>query len=203
MAPQVIVRDKEQKVANVAAKARAMLLRPLDTRYPASMVEAVLPRGFRYKGEMVMPVGIVIIGRMSYEGKGELVQVKFDRGVGPNGQEFELAGMAMDAKGNRPGIPGEIHGNARGRWARAMGLSAVANMAGVLTQKEALGTGRGTVIERKSSLPNALLFAASEASREEARRQMEAMGQREDYVTVPAGTPFILTLTASFKAIGP
>ena len=199
-ATQVIERDGGRKsAAPIASRIEVVLSYPLDTRYQGGMVEAILPRAFRYRGREIIAKGTVLIGRMSYHGQGERVQVNFYRGVTPGGVEFELAAQAMDAEGAQPGIKGAIHSNARGRMGKAMGLSAISNITDVLTQKEALGKGRGTSIEYKPTVPNALLYSAGKATRQEANRRMGRIGQGEDYVVVAAGTASIVVLTESFK----
>lgn len=198
-APQVIERDKGRSLAPIASKIKAILRYPLDTRYPESMVEAILPRAFFFRGKKIMPQKTVLIGKMIYRGRGDRVQVNFYRGVKPDGREFKLSAVAMDADSGLLGLKGIVHGNAQKRIAKTIGLSAISNMAHVLTQKEALGRGHGTSIEYKSTVPNALIYATGKTAKKEAVRRMERIGEGGDYITVKAHTAFIVVLSESFR----
>lgn len=177
----------------IGSKISGRLLAPLDTRHPGKMVKAILSVAASFRGEVALPAKTLLFGRLNYGGSGQRIDVQFDRGLTPNGMEFDFAGRSY--------IDGDYQSAARGRIAKSMGLTAISNMANVLTQKEALGSGKGMVINRKSTLPNALLYAAEEASRKEAKRQVERIGESKDYVTVKAGSLLVIHLTTTFKGV--
>ena len=202
-APQVVERPQSAKATEgylpIGTKAQAILRSRLDTRYTGQVVEAILPSGASFNGHKVWPAKTLLLGKMHYRGSGERIEINFNRGVTPDGLEFAISACALggDAQGLTLGIVGQFHGNAKGRMARAVGLSAISNMAEVLTQKEALG--KAAVISRKSSLSNAVLHAASEATGQEAKRQLETATDAPEYVTLEARTAFVVHLTESFR----
>ena len=188
-ATQVIVRPGAYRLP-IGSKISGKLLSPLDTRHLTKMVEVLLPVAAQFNGEVILPPQTLLLGRISYAGSGKRVEVHFHQGLTPEGAAFDFAGQAH--------IDGSYRSRAGGRMARSMGLAAVSDVADVLTQKEALGSGKGVVISRKSSLANALLYATGEATRKEAERQMERIEAGGDYVTVKAGTPLVIRVTTTF-----
>ena len=95
-------------------------------------------------------------------------------------------------------IIGVYRSAAGGRIAKSMGLAAVSDIANVLAQKEALGSGRGMVVNHKSTLSTALLHATGEAARKEGKRQMERIEAGEDYVIVKAGSSVAIQVSKTF-----
>ena len=188
-APQIIARPRGQ--LPVGSKITARLLTSLDTRYPTKMVKVVLPVEVSFNAQVALPAQTVLLGRMSYKGSGQWIELHFDRGLSPNGEEFGFTGHAL--------VQGTLRSGARGRIAKSMGMAAVSNMASVLTQKEALGRGRGTVINPKSTLANALIYATGKAASTEAQRQVERIGDNTDYVTLEVGTPLVIHLNKTLK----
>ena len=88
------------------------------------------------------------------------------------------------------------------RVASSLGLTLVAGMSDVLTERESLGGG-GILpgsITPKATMRNALYHGVSEVARSEATRQAEAIGQEQEYVTVDAGTDLIVSLTKAYVA---
>ena len=189
-ADQVIVRPGEYRLP-IGSKIKGKLLFPLDTRQGDKTAKVILLEAARFQGEIILAEKTLLFGRMSYTGSGGQVEVHFTRGLTPDGFEFDFSGKSH--------IDGVYRSRAGGRMAKSMGLTAISDVANVLAQKEALGSGKGTVISHKSTLPNALLYAAGKAARKEAERQMERIEVGGDYVTVKAGTSLVIYLITTFK----
>jgi hypothetical protein len=86
------------------------------------------------------------------------------------------------------------------RVASTLGLTMVAGMSDVLTEKEAIGGGGllpGSVTV-KSTMKNALYHGISQVAQDESNRQAAAIAEEQEYVTVNAGTDLIVSLTKAY-----
>ena len=192
-APQVIVRAGVYHLP-MGYQLRGVLVSPLDTRRKRQLAQVRLPKAVTFKDEEVFPAQTVLWGEVSYQGKGKVLEVHFQRGLTPEGMEFALAGKAF--------LTGRYHSKAGERIAKSVGLAAISDMATVLTEKKVMGRGWGAAVERKPTLPNALLHATGEAARREAERQMENIVE-VDYVTIEAQTQVTIQLTETFRGGNP
>ena len=175
-------------------------LTTIDTRQADQLVKVLLPYGGRFQGGGEIPKNSIVFGQVSYGGKGKKVFIKFGKGTFPGGQEFPLEAQALSTGDYSPGVSGSFHGNSDLRIASTLGLTMVAGMSDVLTEKESLGGSAlqsGTVTP-KATMQNALYHGVSEVAKSEAQRQAEAIGDEEEYVTVDAGTDIILSLTKAY-----
>lgn len=175
-------------------------LTTIDTRQGDQLVKVLLPYGGRFQGGGEIPKHSIIFGQVSYGGKGKKVFVKFSKGIFPSGEEFPLEAQAMSSGDYSPGISGRFHGNADMRIASTLGLTMVAGMSDVLTEKESLGGSalQSGAVTPKATMKNALYHGVSEVAKSEAGRQAEAIGDEEEYVTVDAGTDLIVSLTRAY-----
>lgn len=175
-------------------------LTTIDTREAAQLVKVLLPYGGRASSGGELPKNSVLFGQVTYGGKGEKVFVKFSKGVLPSGQEFQVEAQGLSPGDYSPGLAGHFHGNADMRVASSLGLTMVAGMSDVLTEKESIGGGGlmpGSVTP-KSNMRNAIYHGVSTVAQSEASRQAEAIGQAEEYVTVDAGTDLIISLSKAY-----
>lgn len=175
-------------------------LTTIDTRQVDQQVKVLLPYGGRFQGGGEIPKNSIVFGQVSHGGKGKKVFIKFGKGIFPGGQEFSLEAQALSPSDYSPGVSGSFHGNTDLRVASALGLTMVAGMSDVLTEKESLG---GTALQSgavtpKATMKNALYHGVSEVTRAEAGRQAEAIGDAEEYVTVDAGSDIIVSLLRSY-----
>ena len=134
-AKQVIVRSGEESRLPIGTKIKGLLSSSINTLEANGIVEALIPKAVRFNEEEVLPAKTVFFGKMSYEGRGKAIVIQFERGVTPNGVEFEIIA--------RTHVSGKFHSMAGQRIVKSVGLSAVSDIASVLTQKESLGGGLG------------------------------------------------------------
>lgn len=175
-------------------------LTTIDTRQADQLVKVLLPYGGRFQGGGEIPKNSIIFGQVSYGGKGKKVFVKFGKGTLPSGEEFSLEAQALSSGDYSPGISGRFHGNTDLRIASTLGLTMVAGMSDVLTEKESLGGSalQSGAVTPKATMKNALYHGVSEVAKSEAQRQAEAVGEEQEYVTVDAGTDLIVSLTKAY-----
>jgi hypothetical protein len=175
-------------------------LTTIDTRQAEQLVKVLLPYGGRASSGGELPKNSVLFGQVTYGGKGEKVFVKFTKGVFPSGQEFQVEAQGLSPGDYSPGLAGRFHGNADMRVASSLGLTMVAGMSDVLTEKESIGGGGlmpGSVTA-KSNMRNAIYHGVGAVAQSEASRQAEAIGEAEEYVTVDAGTDLIISLSKAY-----
>lgn len=175
-------------------------LTTIDTRQADQLVKVLLPYGGRFQGGGEIPKNSIVFGQVSYGGKGKKVFIKFGKGTFPSGQEFPLEAQALSSNDYSPGVSGSFHGNADLRIASTLGLTMVAGMSDVLTEKESLGGSalQSGAVTPKATMKNALYHGVSEVAKAEATRQAEAIGDEQEYVTVDAGTDIIVSLTKAY-----
>ncbi len=178
------------------------LLDGVDTRNQNQILKITLPYGARHKTGGTIPKNTILLGLVSYSGKGEKVYISFNRAVFPNGKEYKINAQALTSKDYSPGLIGEYHGNTDLRVAAAMGLTMVSAASEVLTTKTALGglneQGQSTVVA-DATMENAMLQGISKVSEKEASRQARELESEEAFVTVEAGSDLIVSLLTPFK----
>jgi hypothetical protein len=175
-------------------------LTTIDTRQADQLVKVLLPYGGRAKSGGDLPKNSTLFGQVTYGGKGEKLFIKFSKGVLPSGEEFQVEAQGLSPGDYSPGLAGHFHGNADTRVASSLGLTMVAGMSDVLTEKEAIGGSAlmpGSVTA-KANMKNALYHGVSQVAQDEANRQAQAIGQEQEYVTVDAGTDLIVSLTKAY-----
>jgi hypothetical protein len=164
----------------------------VDTRDPNQVVRVVLPYGGKSRdGSAELPRGTLLLGQVSYQGKGEKVFIQFQQAILPEGKAIKIAAIALDPKDYSTGLGGEIQSQAKSRALSVMGLSAVAAMGNVMTEKESMGLYQ---VEAKASAKNALLAGVAKSAEVEAGRLQEQT-EAQDYVQVDAGTAVVVSLT--------
>lgn len=175
-------------------------LTTIDTRQADQLVKVLLPYGGRFSGGGDIPKNSIVFGQVSYIGKGKKVFIKFSKGIFPGGQEFPLEAQALSSSDYSPGLSGRFHGNADLRVASSLGLTMVAGMSDVLTEKESLGGSalQSGAVTPKATMKNAVMHGVSQVATEEATRQAQAIGEEEEYVTIDAGSDLIVSLTKAY-----
>lgn len=164
----------------------------IDTRDPSQVVRVVLPYGGKSRdGSSEIPRGTLLLGQVSYQGKGEKVFIQFSQAILPEGKSIKIAAIALDPKDYSTGLAGEIQSQAKSRALSVMGLSALSAMGNVMTEKESMGQYN---VEAKASAKNAMLAGVSKAAEVEAGRLQEQT-EMQDYVQVDAGTAVVVSLT--------
>lgn len=203
-AQQVLVSDSADPARTLPMGTNLIgkTLTTIDTRSADQVVKVLLPYGGRASAGGELPKNTTLFGQITYDGKGEKVFVKFTKGLLPSGQEFPVEAQALNPGDYSSGLVGHFHGNADTRVASSLGLTMIAGMSDVLTEKESLGGGGllpGSVTP-KSTMRNAIMHGVSQVAQDEATRQAQAIGQEPQYVTVDAGTDLIVSLTKAFTA---
>jgi len=177
-------------------------LTTIDTRDPAQLVKVLLPYGGRASAGGELPANTIIFGQVTYGGKGEKIFVKFSKGTLPSGEEFQVEAQGLSPGDYSPGLSGHFHGNTDMRVASSLGLTMVAGMSDVLTEKESVGGGGilPGAVTPKSNMKNAFYHGVSQVAQDEATREIQAVGQDQEYVTVDAGSDLIVSLTKAYVA---
>lgn len=164
----------------------------IDTRDPAQIVRVALPYGAQSKdGGSELPKGTLLLGQVSYPGRGEKVFIQFQQVVLPDGKTFKITAVALDPQDYSTGLAGNIQSQARTRTLSAMGLSAASAMGNVLTEKESMGQYQ---VEPRATVKNAMIQGLSKAAEYESNK-LHDQTVAEDYVLVEAGAPVVISLT--------
>jgi hypothetical protein len=178
------------------------LLNGIDTRNQNQVIKVLLPYGARHNSGGFIPKNTTVLGQVNYSGRGEKVFIRFNRAIFPNGKEYKVNAQGLGSKDYSPGLIGDFHGNADLRIAAAMGLTMVAAASNVMTTKKAVGgineNGQTTVIP-EATMENAMLNGLSKVSQQEATRQAKELEQKEEYLTVDAGSDLIISLLTPFN----
>lgn len=193
-AKQVLVREDSNLGYGFHAGSNLIgeLQSTIDTRDPAQVVRVILPYGGKSRdGSSEIPKGTLLLGQVSYQGKGEKVFIQFQQAILPDGKAIKMAAIALDPKDYSTGLNGEMQSQAKNRALSTMGLSALAAMGNVMTEKESMGQYQ---VEAKANAKNALLAGVSRAAEVEAARLQEQT-ETLDYVQVEAGVAVVISLT--------
>lgn len=167
------------------------LLSSIDTRN-LSTKKVILPYGVKSKtGDVLLPVGTIIIGQPGYPGQGEKVFINFTKGVLPHGKQFDLQGQALSTNDNSPGLTGVFHSNTVNRVASVLGLSMVSGVTEVLVEKESLG--QGFNVTPRPYVKNGLLNGVSKVANTEANIQASKLAAKPEYVTIDTGQDLIVS----------
>lgn len=194
-AKQVIIREADGLGFGFHAGSNLIgeLQSTIDTRDPNQLVRVLLPFGGRSRdGSSELPKGTLLMGKVTYPGKGEKVFISFQQAIFPEGKSIKLAAQALDPKDYSSGLTGEIQSQAKSRALSITGLSVVSAMGDVLTEKESLG--QGYSVTPKASMKNAIMTGVGKAAEVEASRLQEQT-QAQDFVRVEAGTVVVVSLT--------
>jgi hypothetical protein len=197
-AKQILIRESStiSNGFNIGSNLIAELQSTIDTRDPSQTVRAVLPYGGKSRdGSSEIPKGTLLLGQVSYPGKGEKVFIQFQQAILPDGKTIKIAAQVLDPKDYSTGLNGEIQSQAKNRTLSIMGYSAISAMGNVLTEKESIGQYQ---VEAKANPKNAMLAGVSRAAEIEASRLQE-QAQTDDYVQVDAGTAIVISLTQGFS----
>ena len=193
-AKQVLVREDSSLGYGFHAGSNLIgeLQSTIDTRDSAQVVRVILPYGGKSRdGSSEIPKGTLLLGQVSYQGKGEKVFIQFQQAILPDGKAIKMAAIALDPKDYSTGLNGEMQSQAKNRALSTMGLSALAAMGNVMTEKESMGQYQ---VEAKANAKNALLAGVSRAAEVEAARLQEQT-EAQDYVQVEAGAAIVISLT--------
>jgi hypothetical protein len=177
------------------------LLNGIDTRNQNQVIKVLLPYGARHKSGGFIPKNTILLGQVNYSGQGEKVFITFDRAIFSNGKEYKISAQGLGSKDYSPGLIGDFHGNADLRIAAAMGLTMVSAASNVMITKKTIGgineNGQTTVVP-EATMENAMLNGLSKVSQQEATRQAQELEQKEEYLTVDAGSDLIISLFTPF-----
>ena len=198
-AKQVISRKDGDpaKTIPIGTSAIGKLITSIDTRSKGGLIKVSLPYGFSYKRDRRIPKGTILVGGYSYPGQGDRVFISIQKGITPNGEEFEINAQALESSDYSMGIVGAHHSNADVRIATTLGLSLVSGMSDVLVEKQALG--EAGVVTPKSTMKNAMYNGIGRVSEIEAQRQADQLGGEQEYVTVNSGRDLIISLITTYR----
>jgi hypothetical protein len=178
------------------------LINGIDTRETNQTMRAVLPYGASHPSGGSIPRDSIILGSISYQGKGDRAYIRFNRVIFPDGSEYKIDAQALSSADYAPGLIGETHGQGDMRMIGSLGLTMASAAAEVLTEKSPLGgiNALGQVaVEAKPNLKNAALQGISQASKDEAGRHAEVAKNQEEYLTINAGGDLIVSLLTTFR----
>lgn len=197
-AVQVIVRDNTgdpEKTVPIGTNFIGKTLTAIDTREPNQTIKVLLPYGGKAKVGAEIEKNTILFGHVTYSGKGGKLYLALSSGLSPGGKEFSIQAQALNPKDYSPGIAGRSHSNSDLRMLSALGMTVVAGAASIYTEREVMG-GSGATVPRQT-LQNALYQGVSQQAQAEASKKAEN-ADVDDYLTVPAGTDVIVSLTKSF-----
>lgn len=204
-AKQVIARDSNSSDFSTLPSGTnfiGKLLTGIDTRSQSQSVRVILPYGASHSSGGLIPRNSILLGSISYPGKGERVYLNFNRVIFPSGSEYKMDAQALSSADYTPGLIGEATSQSDLRLAGSIGLTAVSAVAEVLSSRTAaVGINQlGQVVAEQAnpSLKDAALKGISQASKEEASRHAEVAKNSEEYLTLNAGADLIVSLLAPF-----
>jgi hypothetical protein len=198
-AAQVISRDNTgdpTRSVPIGTNLIGKTLTAIDTREPNQMIKILLPYGGRSKLGVEIEKGTILFGQVSYSGKGRKVSVTINKGLTPDEREFDIDAQVLDPSNYSVGLVGESNSQSDLRAMSALGLSVAAGAAEIMVERETMN-GLGQTAPRPT-IGNAALKGLSSSTQEEANRQGEKFKDAEDYITLPAGSDVIVSLTKSY-----
>lgn len=205
-AKQVIARDSSSSDFSTLPSGTnfiGKLLTGIDTRSQSQSVRVILPYGASHSSGGLIPRNSILLGNVSYPGKGERVYLNLNRVIFPGGSEYKMDAQALSSADYTPGLIGEVTSQSDLRLAGSLGLTVVSAAAEVLSSKTAaVGINQlGQVVAEQAnpSLKDAALKGISQASKEEASRHAEVAKSVEEYLTLNAGADLIVSLLAPFN----
>jgi hypothetical protein len=197
-APQIIERpggDPDRKLP-IGSSFIGRLISGIDTREANQMVRVSLPYGGSFDHDRKIEKGSMIFGRASYPGDGEKAYIQFNRLLFPDGHEFKIQAEALSPRDYTPGLAGNEHDGAGDRIFATTGLTMLSGITDALTEKEEMGVLGATT--PKANLHNALMNGFAKSTESEAEREGDQIKNSKDFVTIPAGTDIIVSLTETF-----
>lgn len=167
----------------------ARLLNRIVTADSRSPVMAIITGEISSPSGLAIPVGTKILGNAQSEAGTNRVQVSFHTFVFENGIEQPFSGVAVMPDGSN-GIAGEYHSQMLKKESGRFIGTFVSGFAQGFKDKE-----QGAILPfEPGGLKNAALSGLSESASEQAKAYAEEMKNIAPYVTVEAGTPFLVFL---------
>ena len=198
-AQQVITRDNTGDPTKSIPMGTNMIgktLTAIDTREPNQMIKILLPYGGRSKMGVEIEKGTLLFGHVFYSGKGRKVAIVINKGLTPDEMEFDIEAQVLDPSHYSVGLAGEVNSQSDVRVLSALGLSIASGATSIMMEREAMNNLGQTA--PKATLGNAALRGLSTSAQEESTRQADKFKDLEDYVTIPAGTDVIVSLTKTY-----
>jgi hypothetical protein len=198
-AQQVITRDNTGDPTKSIPMGTNMIgktLTAIDTRESSQIIKILLPYGGRSKLGVEIEKGTILFGHLSYSGRGRKVSITINKGLTPDEREFDIEAHVLDPSNYSVGLVGEVNGQSDVRVLSAMGLSVSSGAMDIMMERETMN-GLGQTAPR-ATLGNATLKGLSESARDESTRQTEKFKDSEDFITIPAGSDVIVSLTKSY-----
>ena len=178
------------------------LLSSINTNEQGQVIKASLPYGARHPRGGSLPKGTILHGLASLDGESDKVFIRFHKIIFPDGKEFRIDAQALNSADYSPGLLGVRHSNTDLKMASSIGLTMVSTASDVLTRRSGIGSIGGITMGPDSpdaTMKNAILQGVSQASRQEAQKQAQDLGNVPDYVTIPSGSDLIINLLSPFN----
>jgi len=178
------------------------LLSSVNTNEQGQVIKVTLPYGTRNQRGGSLPKDTVLHGTATPDGETEKVFIRFHKIIFPDGKEFRIDAQALNSADYSPGLLGIRHSNTDLKMASSIGLTMVSAASDVLTHRSGMGSIGGIVMGPDSpdaTMKNAILQGVSQASRQEAQKQAQDLGNVPDYVTIPLGSDMIINLLSPFN----
>jgi len=198
-AAQVISRDSAgdpTRSVPIGTNMIGKTLTAIDTREQNQMIKILLPYGGKSKLGVEIEKGTVLFGQVSYSGRGNKVSVTISKGLTPDEREFEISAQVLDPSNYSAGLVDESNSQADLRVLSALGLSVASGASEIMMERENANA-LGQTMPR-ATLGNAALQGLSASSQQEASRQGDKSKDADDYITLPAGSDVIVTLTKAY-----
>ena len=178
------------------------LLSSVNTNEQGQVIKVTLPYGARHQRGGSIPKDTVLHGSASPDGESDKVFIRFHKIIFPDGKEYRIDAQALNSADYSPGLLGVRHSNTNLKMASSVGLTMVSAASDVLTHRSGMGSIGGIMMGPDSpdaTIKNAILQGVSQASRQEAQKQAQDLGNVPDYVTIPVGSDLIINLLSPFN----
>ncbi len=198
-AQQVITRDNTGDPTRSIPMGTNMIgktLTAIDTRESSQIIKILLPYGGRSELGVEIEKGTILFGHVSYSGRGRKVSITINKGLTPDEREFDIEAHVLDPSNYSVGLVGEVNSQSDVRALSALGLSVAAGATDIMMERETMN-GLGQTAP-KANLGNAALKGLSTSAQDESTRQAEKFKDAEDFITIPAGSDVIVSLTKSY-----
>lgn len=148
-------------------------------------VRAKLLDDIEVDGEVLMDAGAIVVGNGS--STEERLMIRFNQLVA-GAKVYQIQAQACDEEDQVVGLKGSTVGNHALKLAAGIGLNFAGGASMALQESDV----KGGVEVKKSSMKNALLNGAAQASLEQARNMMSDLKSQQPVIEVPAEHEFFL-----------
>ncbi|MBF0298172.1 MAG: hypothetical protein HQK51_05595 [Oligoflexia bacterium] len=202
-ASQVVERNddlsKSKKILPFGASFVGKLLTSIDTRRKNSIVKIILPYNVKRKGETFLQKNSILIGSAEYSTPDSKVYININKGIQPEGDEFDISAKVMSVSESDDGINGDYHSNKAEKFITLLGMNLIGASTEILQDREVYTSREGISVLPKAKVKNALLEGGKRTMDNEIQEIEDSYNKIEPFVTIDAGEYLIVNLTQAFS----